>query len=400
MNLRRLSLAIGVLGLCAAAAAWLGRTRPQESTDPRVGKPLLEASLLEKAGRVRLHGPQGAEVSLERQRDGSWVVVNYHGLPADFGKLGSLTEPLLRTQVERFVTSNPERIARYEFKDSRLQLEDEKGGTLWSLQLGKETETGAKLLKFGEEARAYQARLSVWLDTAPRNWADTRLLSWKPADIARIELGLEQGASLVLVRAGKEAPFKPEAGAPAGTLRKDKLDSLLQTLCELRFAETSAPSDPEVAEARPHLRKVVLTQFDGRSMEVLVGRRPERTVLKAEAKPADPAKAGPAALLAAAPLGKAEGDKAKGAEDPAAAAAELAKTETIPPGPVFVFLRASDAKDPVNTLMEKRAFQLAAYVFANLPAKAEELLEINTDATPVQPPSPPSVTQTGGKGQG
>jgi hypothetical protein len=338
-------------------------------------------------------------VSLERHQDGSWVVANYHGLPADFGKLGSLTEPLLRTQVERFVTSNPERMARYEFKDSGLKLEDEKGGALWSLQLGKDTETGAKLLKFGDEMRAYQARLSVWLDTVPRNWADTRLLNWKPADIARVEIGLEQGAPLVLVRAAKEEPFKvgAEAGTAARTPKKDKVDSLLQTLCELRFVETNAPSDPEVAEARPHLRKLVLTQFDGRSLEVLVGRRPERTVLKAEAKPADPAKAGPAALLAAAPLGTAEADKPKGAEAPAAAAAELAKTETIPPGPVFVFLRASDSLDPVNALMAKRAFQLAAYVFTNLPAKAEELLETMAQPAPAQPAS---VTQPGGEGKG
>jgi hypothetical protein len=64
---------------------------------------------------------------------------------------------------------------------------------------------------------------------------------------------------------------------------------------------------------------------------------------------------------------------------------------------VFVFLRASDSLDPVNALMAKRAFQLAAYVFTNLPAKAEELLETMAQPAPAQPAS---VTQPGGEGKG
>jgi len=64
-------------------------------------------------------------------------------------------------------------------------------------------------------------------------------------------------------------------------------------------------------------------------------------------------------------------------------------TETIPAGPVYAFIRHSDASAVINGLMEKRAFQVYESVFTGLPQNRAELFE------PVPAPTPaPAATPT------
>jgi hypothetical protein len=56
--------------------------------------------------------------------------------------------------------------------------------------------------------------------------------------------------------------------------------------------------------------------------------------------------------------------------------------ETIPAGPVFAYITHSEGSQPINALMQKRAFQIAEYSFTSLPQKAEDLFE------PIPPPPP------------
>ena len=60
--------------------------------------------------------------------------------------------------------------------------------------------------------------------------------------------------------------------------------------------------------------------------------------------------------------------------------------ETIPAGPVFVSVDHSDGAAAINSLMQKRAFQIADYTFTGLPQKSDELFE---PAPPVAAPTAP-----------
>ena len=67
--------------------------------------------------------------------------------------------------------------------------------------------------------------------------------------------------------------------------------------------------------------------------------------------------------------------------------------ETIPAGPVFAFIAHSDASAPVNTLMQKRAFEVSDFALTALPQKAADLFE--PIPAPKAPPAPPTPA-TGG----
>jgi hypothetical protein len=63
---------------------------------------------------------------------------------------------------------------------------------------------------------------------------------------------------------------------------------------------------------------------------------------------------------------------------------DLPEFETIPAGPVFAFISASDPSALINALMQKRAFQIGEYAFTSLPQNPSEIFE-------PQPPSAPAA---------
>lgn len=137
-----------------------------------------------------------------------------------------------------------------------------------------------------------------------------------------------------------------------------------------------------------------LTTFDGKTLTVTLGRKPEEKKLKPPTAPTN-GTAGPAALGSVSDLTKQGNTKestpgaAKAGDQPLAP-----EFETVPAGPVYVAITSSDATAQVNTLMQKRAFQVSDYVFTGLPQKAEELFESATPPAPT--PMPPSMLTPGG----
>jgi hypothetical protein len=155
-------------------------------------------------------------------------------------------------------------------------------------------------------------------------------------------------------------------------VKADKVSSLLATLGNLRFSDTTDLGDANVAASKAYVRTIKLTTFDGKTVTLSLGRKPEEKKLK---PPVADTKSGPAALGTATDLLKKD-DKtaAEGAKlEPAKPLSP--EFETIPAGPVFVNVAVSDAAAPVNALMQKRAFQISEYAFTSLPQKSEELFE-------------------------
>ena len=388
MKLKTLIVCIVVLGALSAGVYFAQRPEAPAPADPRVRQPLVAASAIEKAAKVRITD-QGKTVELVRQSDGTWRVPSYHDMPADFTKLSGFIGNLTDAKLERLVTSNPDRIARLEFKDTKIQLLDGSDKELFAVTLGKNAETGGgRYVRFGDEQKAFLANLNAWLDTDAKNWANSELLSLKADDIARVEIAFPEGGAVTLSRAKKEDAWTADKTPAGQRVKADKISSVLGSLTNLRFNETKDLADPEAAAAKAHQRTVKLTTFDNKTVTVALGRKPEEKKLKPPAPSAD-GKTGPAALGSVADLAKKqpEGDKPAEpkAEDNKPAGPEY---ETIPAGPVFVVVSHSDANAPVNALMQKRAFQISDYIFTSLPQKAEELFE----PAPTPPPAPTGST--------
>lgn len=358
MKPKNLLIVVALLAVLSAAAWFFNRpATPPSLADTRIDHPLLSAADAEKAARVRV-SEKGKTVELSRDGDAGWRVDSYHGLPADFSKLATLVKALASTDVERLVTSSPDRIKRLEFADTSVTVVDASGKTLLALVLGKDAESGGgRYLRFGEENKAYLARFTAWLDADPKNWADAALVKFAPADIAKVSIAFASGDPVTVSRPSAGAPFAAEKTPDGKRLKSDTVTGLLSTLSGLRFTETSALDDPKAVGAREAARNVTLTTFEGKTLVVALGRQPERTVAKDQAVKADPK-----ALLA--PSAKPELGSLVGPV-----------TEKLPPGPAFAFIKHSDASNLVNKLMVIRAFQVGDHILNSLPATSDALFE-------------------------
>ncbi len=381
MKLKTLVVSVLVLAVLSAVAFIARRPPAPPSADARINQPLVERAAIDQTQKLKL-SDAGKTVELARQSDGTWRVASYHDLPADFAKLSGFVGSLTEAKLQRLVTSNAERIGRLEFKDTRIELLDGGGKALLSLTLGKNAEVGGgRYVRFGDENKAYLTNFSAWLDSEAKNWANSELINLKADDIAKIEVPFAEGGAVTLTRAKKEDPWTAEPTPDGQRVKSDRVSTILSSIGALRFTDTAAPEDANAAAAKANLRTYKLTTFDQKSYTVALGRKPEEKKLK---PPAPDAKAGPAALGSVADLAKKDEKK-----DPAAKADDkplAPEFETIPAGPVFAFITASEASAPVNAAMQKRAYQIADYVFTGLPQKAEELFE------PVPPAPAPATT--------
>lgn len=378
MKLKTLIVSVLVLAVLSVVAYFARRPAAPPSADARIGQPLVERTAIDQAQRLKL-SDGGKTVELVRQTDGTWRVASYFDLPADFGKLSGFVGSLTDAKVQRLVTSNAERIGRLEFKDTRIELLDGAGKAVFTLNLGKNAEVGGgRYVRYGDEAKAYLANFSAWLDSEAKNWANSELINLKADDVAKIEVSFPEGDAVTLNRAKKEDPWTADRTPTGQHVKADRVSTLLGSVGAIRFSDTTAPEDANAAAAKANQRTFKLTTFDQKTYTIALGRKPEEKKLK---PPAADAKTGPAALGSVADLAKK--DDAKKADDKPLAP----EFETIPAGPVFVFIAAGESSAPVNAAMQKRAYQIADYVFTGLPQKAEELFEAAQAATPAPAPA-------------
>lgn len=389
MKLKTLIVTVAALAALSLIVFFVTRPAPPATADTRIGEPLVETGLVEKAAKLRITDA-GKTVTVTRQADGSWRVPSYHDMPADFSKLSTFVGNLTDAKIQRLVTSNPERLARLEFKETKIELLDGSDKPLFAVTLGKTPDSGGgRYVRFGDEQKGYLASLNAWLDTEPKNWANSEILNVKPEDVAKVEIPFSEAGAVTVSRAKKEDPWTADKTPENQRVKSDRVASLLTSIGNIRFSDTSELTDPNVAAAKANLRTFKLTTFDGKTITVALGRKPEEKKLKPPA-PSTDGKTGPAALGSLADLAK----KDDAAKDEATKAGDEKKDdkplapeyETIPAGPVYVFVTHSDASAPVNAAMGKRAFQIYEYTFTGLPQKPDELFE-PAPATP-----PPAAT--------
>jgi hypothetical protein len=390
MKLKTIIVCVAVLAVVSAIAFYARRPGSPPSNDPRIGQPIANAGVVDKAAKLRI-SDQGKTVLLARDANGTWRDTNYFDLPADFSKLSSFVGNLTDAKIDRLVTSNPDRVARLEFKDTKIELLDSTDKPVWSLTLGKSSETGGRFVRFDDERKAYLATLNAWLDTEPKNWANAELINVKPEDVAAVEVEFPAptaaanepakaaDAKFTLTREKKDAAWSADHTPAEHRVKPDTVSSLINSLGTFRFSDTSDPSDPNVAAAKAHVRTFKLTTFDKKTYTIAIGRKPEEKKPKPAAPKSDdaPKKDEAAAKSAKSDAAEKKAEESKPAEP---------QFETVPAGPVYVFITSSDSTAPVNALMQKRAFQIADYTFTGLPQKSDDFFE-------AAPPPPPAPTQ-------
>jgi Domain of unknown function (DUF4340) len=386
MKLKTLIVTILILAALSTGAFLARRPEAPPSLDARLNQPLVDRATIEKSTKLRL-SDAGKTVELIRQADGTWRVPSYYDMSADFTKLSGFVGNLTEAKLQRLVTTSADRIARLEFKDTKIELIDATDKPVMTLTLGKNAEVGGgRYVKIGDEKKAFLTNLTAYLDTEPKTWANPELINIKADDVAKIEVAFAEGPPVNVVRSKKDDPWVAANPVAGQKIKADKIATLLSSIGNLRFSETNGTDDPLATAAKSNSRTFKLETFDKKVVKVTMGRKPEEKKIKPPSATAD-GKSGPAALGSIADLAKKSSDAKPGDEkkDDKPIGPEF---ETIPAGPVFVSVDHSDGAAAINSLMQKRAFQIADYTFTGLPQKSDELFE------PAPVPAPPVAAPT------
>ncbi len=355
MKLRPLLLSLAVLVPVSALVWWAGRPQPAATdADPRIGQRVAEPAALASASRVRI-ASGGKTLEFARGEGERWTLAGEPALPADVSRLTRLAADLVSPKIERLVSSRAEKIATYDLASAGVAYLDGSGKTLLDLDLGKTLEGGARILRYGDETKAYAARLSVWLDTEPASWRDTALIAGiKAEDVASVSFGFPGEATPVVVSRAKASDAWTSPSTPAGQqVKASVLSSQSGNLSTLRYTNVAPNIDPGVVAARVFSRDLTLTTFDGRSVKISFARAPE--------PPAPP---------------KPEVKEGETAPPPPPAA----------PRPVYVEITDSKPDSVLATAAKTHAFEVADWIFTGLPAKSADLFE------PVPAPPEPAAT--------
>lgn len=377
MKLKSLALCVALLAIASFVVYLNSRPAPPPAADPRVGQPLVDTTTASATTHVHL-SDSGKTVELGRDAAGNWVVQSYYDLPIDFTKLSQFMNDLVAAKVDRFVTASPERLARLGFGDSKIEFRDKDGKSLWAITVGKTPDSGTgHFFEFGTEAKAFLTGFSDPVDSDAKAWADAQLTSIKDGDVAKVELTLLDGSTTTLTRAKAGDPWSLASGkAPKDrALSQDKIAGVLASAGNIRFSDTVDLGDAAIAAAK-NRESVALTTFAGKTVAITLSRKAEEKKLKV---PVADKNSGPASLGKLSDVANEKSGQAK-PEDKKPGAPEF---ETIPAGPVFVAVRASDPTDRVNGEMAKRAFQTDESIFISVPVKADDLFD--------PPPAPPAA---------
>lgn len=356
MKLRPLLLSVAVLAPLAAVVWWVQRPAPvATSSDTRLGTRLVDPAQLADAATLRITA-SGSSLEFTRRPDGRWVLAGEPALPADLTRLARVGSDLVGPKIERLVSQSAAKLSTYELDKDRVTYLAGDGRVLLDLRLGKTADGGGRLLAFGDESKAYLARLSLFLDASPTSWRDTALLGGvTAADIASIRFTFADGAEPVSL--SREAADKPwtSPATPAGQqVKASVLTTQTGNLATLRYTGVTARDAESFAAARDHAREVTLTTFAGRTVTIALLRAPEAPAPE--------------------PAPVAEGETPPPAPTPA-------------PRPVFVTLTDSAADAVLAEAGKTHVFEIADWIHSGLPARSEDLFE----AVP-QPPAPATVT--------
>ncbi|MCC5024302.1 MAG: DUF4340 domain-containing protein [Candidatus Synoicihabitans palmerolidicus] len=264
-------------------------------------------------------------VSLTQSESGAWTVSSYHDLPADLSKLRRLMQDLTSADIDRVVTRNAERIARLEFGSAGVKLTGVDGST-WNADFGKTSDRGGRYVSFDSagDAPAYLSLFAASLDAIPKNWADSKLLSFSADDIAQITYTLPGIAPLTVSRETAESAWTSPDLAEGQQLKTTRLNSTLTSLSNLRFTDTAATDATDAVDAASSStqRAISLITFDGQTVSINLARRAEQ-IIPREPPPST------------------DSEESSSSDTP-----PVPTTETIPAGPVFVKITGPSALSP------------------------------------------------------
>jgi len=350
MTLKNLYISTGVLAVLAVITYFINKPSPEPKQDPRVGEAIVSQEVLRSANQIEFSSDGETVTIANRVEDKQWTVKERSSMPVDFSRLSSQIGNFLDGKLQKLVSTNPERIATFGFDSGEsVRFFDADGASLAEIELGKDAEGGRQFLRFKGEEKAFLITNSISLTIDPDSWLNKKLVELVTNEIASLETTLSNGETLSAARFAdaENAPWTSDTVPEGKVLNESEINSLISRLTGLSFTDTNTPDAEEVIDAKANSHQFILTTKEGASYTYGIGRRPEIKVEKEVQRTDD------------------EGNTTTAME-------EIVEQEE---GPVFLFVKSSDADDPINGYSKELAFEIASYQFTNLPTSIDELLK-------------------------
>lgn len=341
MNLRNLSILTGILAIIAVAIlVFENATKPELVTSLPSGETtLLTDERMAPTATLIVKGSDKKETRIVTDKKGRWMVENHHNLPVDFAKLSRLLSGIRDASLLRFVTRNPDKASQLQIDQTSVTLLDDKDQVIRKIRFGKTGKNQGTFVALDDQPEVYLSSFNGFVDGDPSAWANKQLIDAQPTDVRKATMRWKaaDGASTSLTaeREKAEEAFAVSDAPDGATFKTEKLDSVLQSILSARYSSVEPASDPMPGILENPI-EITLSLFDDRSYAFTIGRKPDA---------------------------------------PQAAEPEQAETPT-PPQPSWMHIVSADGEDPINSWMQKLAFQYGAWLLDNLPKSPDEFLDI------------------------
>ncbi len=261
-----------VTAVVAAAGAVLLLNQGKQSMD-NFG-PIFDGFDIEEINDVHalnLSASSRRRVSMSRDEDGRWRVLEKKNYPADLVKIRKLMVAISESEKVELKTSRAEQYTELKLADPAET--DYKAGyrvdiitsdqtrSLFVGDIAEGIEKG-QYIRIPGEKESWLVNQRIWIDMEVDKWLDKRILHMDPDNIHKISITPPEGETIHVVRAAKGEELALE-NAPEG--RKPKGGAAITGLAKfpdfLEFNEIRSREKLKIPEE--DVTKAVVTTFDG-----------------------------------------------------------------------------------------------------------------------------------------
>ncbi len=347
MTLKNLYISAGILAILAIITNFLNSSDNAVLLDERVGTKIVEKSLLRDTSKIVIDTEGQILTLTSNEEKNAWFLKEKHSLPISIQRISSFVDSVTEGQIQRLVSENPDRIATLGFDaGSSIQFLDGADEEIAAFDLGKLTENQRQIFRYSGEEKAFLVNTTFSIDSNLDSWLEKSLVSLEADDVRSIEAELENGDTLTTSRENSDSDWQSDSLPEGKILNQTAVGQIANRLTGLSFTATADNDDVNVTAARENSHSIKLAMKDGKTFTYTIGRQPEVAIEKEVEKEDE------------------NGEKTT----------EMEEEVITPEGPVYFFIAANDASDPVNGYMDKSAFEASSYQFTSLPSSLDALL--------------------------
>jgi hypothetical protein len=258
-----------------AAVVLLFDSAKDRQVDPRVGKPMVQASEILDVAEIEISRGD-ANLKLVLDQDKIWHLNDLSGFPADAAKVSRALDELSKAQIQVLAAASSNKEAMNEFgfdNATRVTLKAVAGKELFTANFANNREKGGQYVSIGGDFKVYLIGQSVRLMPDVSEWELKSLLNVTPDQVKSVEFvpsAALKKKPVLLLRAKLEDPIAVEK-VPNGLKDAASIRTHESILSNITFTGRVDPSNEQFKAAMATPSTVNVTLFDGRTYTAKVG---------------------------------------------------------------------------------------------------------------------------------